>query len=319
MLRAAETIPLLWIRVITCLSRLRHNMLCMRNHHLHLRHTAAAAAAAAAAATAAAITAASAVATTTTVGAVTRRIPPGALTPRMVVANPDQHLKAFIKYWLAHLPDLSEGKTYHHTDLQFWKNWKRKGRKDVRAEHRWLRGLCRSYTTLSTDFCISQNMWPVVFEREDVTYDMSLGFILAFWACYLNNMVNRPDCTTAVATTVLKYLLTNKGLVVRTWRSRLYYFGSATIFRKVQVPLLGWTEDEHGIVIPKYVMSHASPATAGVSPAMHSTCLACDTRHVSPAIHFVSSVTHVVSQARETPQYPRQRGWSVPCVGGCVA
>ena len=144
-----------------------------------------------------------------------------------------------------------------------------------------LRQIHRSYTTLSTDFCISQNMWPVIFEREDVTYDMSLGFILAFWACYLNNMVNRPDCTTAVATTVLKYLLTNKGLVVRTWRSRLYYFGSATIFRKVQVPLVAWTEDEHGIVIPKYVMSHASPATAGVSPAMHSTCLACDTRHMS--------------------------------------
>ena len=253
-----------------------------------------------------------------TAGVIRRRMPPGALTGRMVVANPEVHLKAFINHWLKHLPDLSEGKKYHHTDLQFWKNWKHKGRKDERSAHRWLKGLLRTYTVLAADFCISQNMWPVVFEREDISYDMTLGFILAFWACYINCMANRPDCTTAVATTVLKYLLTNKPLVVRTWRSRLYFYGSATIFRKVQLPLVQWTEDEHGITLPRYNTTCLACDTNHASPAIHNACLACDTTHVSPATQHMFRLRHNTCFACDTTHvFPAIHNTCLACGAFC--
>jgi len=42
------------------------------------------------------------------------------LTPKLVVADPEKHLKAFTTYWAANGPDLSDGKVLPAHELQFW-------------------------------------------------------------------------------------------------------------------------------------------------------------------------------------------------------
>ena len=129
---------------------------------------------------------------------------------------------------------MSDGITLKPGDLQIWRNWKRNGRKDKRAAHRHLQGLCRSYCNDCTDFFISNNLWPVKFEKDGHTTDMSLQYAICFWGAYVNKMKTRPDYTSKAAQKVFKYVLQNIPAVVKTWRSRLYFFSSATIFRCVR-------------------------------------------------------------------------------------
>ena len=96
---------------------------------------------------------------------------------------------------------------------------------------------------VSTDFCISHNLLPVVFERDDNKYDMTVSFILAFWACYVNAMHNRPCFTNVVAQKVLKYLLGMVAMVVKTWRGRLYHYSSGTIFKSLEAPMQAWLKN----------------------------------------------------------------------------
>ena len=91
---------------------------------------------------------------------------------------------------------MSDGITLKPTDLQIWRNWKRNGRKDKRAAHRWLKGLCRSYCNVCTDFCISNNLWPVKFERDGRSIDMTIQYVICFWGVYVHKMKTRPDFTT---------------------------------------------------------------------------------------------------------------------------
>ena len=40
------------------------------------------------------------------------------------------------------------------------------------------------------------------------------------------------------------YLLANKAMVVKTWRSRLYFFSSGSIFNAIQMPLVRWYSND---------------------------------------------------------------------------
>ena len=53
------------------------------------------------------------------------------------------------------------------------------------AQHRFLPGLCRTYTNKALDFCISMNMLPVIFENESGDeVNRVIPFVCAFWCCY---------------------------------------------------------------------------------------------------------------------------------------
>ena len=53
------------------------------------------------------------------------------------------------------------------------------------AQHRFLPGLCRTYTNKALDFCISMNMLPVIFENESGDeVNRVILFVCAFWCCY---------------------------------------------------------------------------------------------------------------------------------------
>lgn len=103
---------------------------------------------------------------------------------------------------------MSDGREFLPSDLQLWRKYKRFGRKDTRAAHRWLPGLNRANCCMATDFCIANNFWPVQFERDGDPYDLTIVFILAFWCCYTNAMHGRPDFTTNAAQKVrMRYVL----------------------------------------------------------------------------------------------------------------
>ena len=58
------------------------------------------------------------------------------------------------------------------------------------AAHRFLPDLCRTYANKSFDFCISQNLLPVIYEPNDEEVeeeiDMVKVFSSAFWCYYCN-------------------------------------------------------------------------------------------------------------------------------------
>ena len=70
--------------------------------------------------------------------------------------------------------------------------------------------------------------------RYDIAHAMSrLG----------QHMAKPTEASNKALQKVLKYLLTNVSMVVKTWRGRLYHFSSATIFKTVEIDLNKWLHD----------------------------------------------------------------------------
>ena len=73
-------------------------------------------------------------------------------------------------------------------------------------------------------------------------FNMVSDFTIAVWCCYVSNMVARPDLESKGAQKVLHYLISNPDLMVRSWRARLYQFGSGTFFKDCGEELRLWLE-----------------------------------------------------------------------------
>ena len=91
----------------------------------------------------------------------------------------------------------------------------------------------RSWVVAAVDFCIENNLWPFVFEHDDQE-------VVSMWAAYIANSNRHPDLDTVAAQNVLTYLLQNVSLMVETWRSRLYFYSSATVHGVVLTKLKSW-------------------------------------------------------------------------------
>ena len=110
------------------------------------------------------------------------------MLPRRICADPkliDQH----VNHWLNHMPDMTDLPVIAHALLQFWT---KQQKKDRTKAHRDLKGLKASWVNASTDFGISQNRWPVIFEDgEGLTVDLVDEYVLIFWVSYVRHMVRR--------------------------------------------------------------------------------------------------------------------------------
>ena len=185
-------------------------------------------------------------------------VEPRNLTARIVMSDPDKYLTSWVEVWSAidRLPD-THGKTVTWSDLQIWMKKKTKtGKPKYRiVAHRFLQGLCASWANNALDFAISRNYWPVQFVTPDGDEaDMVVPFALVFWCCYTNFMDGRPGLHTDECQKVLQYLLMNQELLVKAWRSRLYFYSSATIFKDVLPPLAEWyaqDKDKRGVMLEK--------------------------------------------------------------------
>ena len=170
------------------------------------------------------------------------------MSPVLVVADPKKYLDKFVACWLKIIQDFERLDHVKPDEVQFWAVEHRKTHKktEPRSAHRFLPGLCRTWSNKSADFCISLNRWAVKVLIPDSgdEADMVLPFIIVFWACYTSHMIGRPALETDTCQTVLKYLLTNRTAVVKTWRARLYFYSSGTVFKAVMPPLRTWLEED---------------------------------------------------------------------------
>ena len=82
----------------------------------------------------------------------------------------------------------------------------------------------------------------VMFWVGEDCFNMVSDFTIAVWCCYVSNMVARPDLESKGAQKVLHYLISNPDLMVRSWRARLYQFGSGTFFKDCGEELRLWLE-----------------------------------------------------------------------------
>ena len=126
--------------------------------------------------------------------AATEQVEPVELLARVVVAQPTKYLQIFLDYWGENLPDLSEGRVPPVERLQFWRNLKCVAKL---LEHVDLTGMCRKWCHVALDFAISQNQWPVVFNKKKPDgpgelYDMTIPFVLCTWVCYSAQMNGSP-------------------------------------------------------------------------------------------------------------------------------
>ena len=81
-----------------------------------------------------------------------------------------------------------------------------------------------------------------------VTYMLHMSHICCMYCHTMFVQRGRPKVTSNAAQLVIKYLLVNKSLLSKAWRTRLYYYSSGTLFAKVSGPLAEWLKDheEHG-------------------------------------------------------------------------
>ena len=118
-------------------------------------------------------------------------IDPEFLNARIVMHDPDKYLSTFIEYWSQ--PDNMPCVDGSNMTVESMRQWQKDGHsKQVRklAAHRFLPGLCRTYSNNSLDFCLSMGLLPVIFDSPDdpdETVDMVRPFTIAFWVCYCNH------------------------------------------------------------------------------------------------------------------------------------
>lgn len=116
-------------------------------------------------------------------------VPTENLTFRIVMHQPRKYLQKFVEYWCDdEVTQCTEGVTLTAETMQR-RGWRKAGAlKNVAklVEHRFLPGLCSTYANKAFDFCISQNLLPVMFTHNDELKDMVKPFACAFWCCYCN-------------------------------------------------------------------------------------------------------------------------------------
>ena len=123
----------------------------------------------------------------------TPEIAPEDLTFRAVMHQPRKYLQPFVTYWCDdERSTCTEGVVLTIETLRKT-GWQKAGAaKNVAklAAHRFLPGLCRTHANKSFDFCISQNLLPVIYapndEEVEEEIDMVKVFCSAFWCCYCN-------------------------------------------------------------------------------------------------------------------------------------
>jgi hypothetical protein len=71
----------------------------------------------------------------------------------------------------------------------------------------------------------------------------------------MSHQAAHPMPATNAAQLVLKYLLMNKPLVVKSWRNRIYYFSSGTLFGNITNDLRLWVQKhKHGFKLLRQVI-----------------------------------------------------------------
>ena len=175
---------------------------------------------------------------------------PKTISPYMVVDEPDKFLEVFCECWEGVVvKDFGRLNTVDASQVMFWidKHRERRGhtKQKPRKGHRFLPGLCKTWANASADFCISCNMWCVIFRMPNGDEaDMVVYFIIAFWVKYCSLMVGLPGLQSDSCQMVLKYLLTHRKAVAQTWRARLYFYSSGSVFKKILPPLTEWLGDD---------------------------------------------------------------------------
>ena len=71
-------------------------------------------------------------------------------------------------------------------------------------------------------------------------------FIFFFFLPLLYVQLGSPKLVSNASQLILKYLLMNKNLVSKTWRNRIYYYSSGTVFAIVSNDLGNWLDEEEG-------------------------------------------------------------------------
>ena len=91
---------------------------------------------------------------------------------------------------------------------------------------------------------MSRGMQPVRFQTSEMKYDFTCPFTVAMWGYYITKMYGKPSLRADTSQKVLKYLHSQPSLVVKSWRSRLYRFSSASLFAAVGEELKEWVAAE---------------------------------------------------------------------------
>ena len=158
----------------------------------------------------------------------------------LVVRQPDKYLDGYIKHRTGNLPDTTDMVVFKVTELQFW--MKTGGPKGKKCPHKILAGLCGKWLHKGVDFAISKNVWCIKFVKRGELVDLTIKFIIIVHVMYVAQMDGQPGLQTNASMKVLKYLLGNVPLVVKSWRQRMYNYASATIFTDCTRELRLWIE-----------------------------------------------------------------------------
>ena len=188
--------------------------------------------------------------------------------PRIIIRH-KQLAEKFIKYWMLHLPDISEFPTIEPKATQFWLKTKRQTR--IRP-HRNLRGMAAKWTNEAVDYVMSFNKWCVQFQdASGRKHNLIPEFIVTMWLKYLTLMTGRPEAKMNSAQLVLKYMLISQTKVHQTWRNRLYRFSSGNTFSLITDDLSEFLET-NGVILLRDVRKYTDMSYLQIHVHLFDVC-----------------------------------------------
>ena len=175
-----------------------------------------------------------------------------------------------INYWLDNLPDMSDKPTFNPKNISTLG----RGKKDRRRLHCHLSGLVGRWVNITIDWAISLGLWAVQFiDKDGGKTNLVEMFSTAVWIRYVSLMCGKPTFKSNAAQKIFRYmivfscyyflmhlfvaccacryLLANPRLVAKTWRGRLYFYSSGTIFNVTTSKIRAWLEEDPKANIPK--------------------------------------------------------------------
>ena len=126
-------------------------------------------------------------------------------------------------------------------------------KQDRRKVHCQLNGLCARWVNISIDWAIYLGLWAVAFiEKDGIKTELVSQFSTAVWIRYVSLMIGKPTFKSNAARKIFRYLLANPREVAKTWRGRIYFYSSGTIFHHVSADIRKWLKEDPRKHIPMF-------------------------------------------------------------------
>ena len=164
------------------------------------------------------------------------------MAPKQVIKGSRDEVDVWVEAIVTtHLPDITDYPTITDEMLGFYK---KQNKHDRHAPHYLFGGLCAQWANMSADFAIAHGKHPVKIKGKDgKETNLCPEFASTFWVRYSSLMRGKPALSSNACQLVLKYLLLNEEKLAKTWRNRLYFYSSGSVFADLGGDLVQWLDN----------------------------------------------------------------------------